>query len=141
VEKVIYRWAVRDEQSKGGSNVAYRLQAGLNLTRRGHPLLDDGSVTRFLYHCLGDKRVHAITHIEADCFLYNGYRTLSVSAIMNTLVIGASENKKLKGSTCCLLDRPADIYNRLSRHCLLEAGSNTSTVTLRVVGGEEKGSL
>jgi hypothetical protein len=34
---------------------------------------------------------------------------------MNTPAIVAAENKKLKGSTWCLLDCPADGYNRPSR--------------------------
>jgi hypothetical protein len=45
----------------------------------------------------------------------------------------------------CLLDRPTVEYKRLSgqkteSYCV-EAASNTSTVTLRVVGGDEMGSL
>jgi hypothetical protein len=57
----------------------------------------------------------------------------------------ASETVKLKDSTRCLLDRPADGYNREieieADQSRGEAASNTSTVTLRVVGGDEKGSL
>jgi hypothetical protein len=33
------------------------------------------------------------------------------------------------------------LYNEISGNTRVEAGSNTSTVTLRVVGGDEKGSL
>jgi hypothetical protein len=45
-------------------------------------------------------------------FSGNGVKTSSVSAEMNTLTTAASETEKLKDSTRCLLDRPADGYNR-----------------------------
>jgi hypothetical protein len=45
-------------------------------------------------------------------FSGNGIKTSSVSADMNTLTTAASETVKLKDSTRCLLDRPADGYNR-----------------------------
>jgi hypothetical protein len=59
------------------------------------------------------------------------------------LTTAASETVKLKDSTTCLLDRLADDYNRQKQNFIfrVEAGYNTSTVTLRVVGGDEKGSL
>jgi hypothetical protein len=44
-------------------------------------------------------------------FSGNGVKTSSVSAETNTLTTAASETVKLKDSTRCLLDRPADGYN------------------------------
>jgi hypothetical protein len=68
-------------------------------------------------------------------------RTISVLAVTNTLAAVVSENRKLKDSTRCLLDRLTDSYNRPSRATArisrVEAGSNTSTVALRVVGDVE----
>jgi hypothetical protein len=45
-------------------------------------------------------------------FSGNGVKTSSVSAETNALTTSASEIVKLKYSTRCLLDRPADGYNR-----------------------------
>jgi hypothetical protein len=45
-------------------------------------------------------------------FSCNRVKTSSVSAEMNTLTIAASETVKLNDSKRCLLDRPADGYNR-----------------------------
>jgi hypothetical protein len=45
-------------------------------------------------------------------FSGNGVKTSSVSAETNTLTTAASETVKLKNSKRCLLDRPADGYNR-----------------------------
>jgi hypothetical protein len=45
-------------------------------------------------------------------FSGNGVKTSSVSVETNTLTTAASETVKLKDSTRCLLDRPADGYNR-----------------------------
>jgi hypothetical protein len=45
-------------------------------------------------------------------FSGNGVKTSSVPAEANTLTTAASETVKLKDSTRCLLDRPADSYNR-----------------------------
>jgi hypothetical protein len=45
-------------------------------------------------------------------FSCNGVKTSSVSTETNTLTTVASETMKLKNSTRCLLDRPADSYNR-----------------------------
>jgi hypothetical protein len=45
-------------------------------------------------------------------FSGNGVKTSSVSAETNTLTTAASETVRLKDSTRCLLDRPADGYNR-----------------------------
>jgi hypothetical protein len=47
-------------------------------------------------------------------FSGNGVKTSSVSALTNTLLVttAASETVTLKDSTRCLLDRPADGYNR-----------------------------
>jgi hypothetical protein len=42
----------------------------------------------------------------------NGVKTSSVSAETNTLTTAASETVKLMDSTKCLLDHPADGYNR-----------------------------
>jgi hypothetical protein len=42
----------------------------------------------------------------------NGLKTSSVSAETNTLTTAASETVKLKDSTRCFLDRPADGYNK-----------------------------
>jgi hypothetical protein len=47
-------------------------------------------------------------------FSGNGVKTSSVSAETNLLTTTASETVKLKDSTRCLLDRPADGYNRQS---------------------------
>jgi hypothetical protein len=74
-------------------------------------------------------------HTEADCFVGNGYRTTSVSAVTNTLAAVVSASRKLKDSTRCLLDRPTDGYNRpIGQEKLadsrVEAGSNTSTIAL-----------
>jgi hypothetical protein len=44
-------------------------------------------------------------------FSGNGVQTSSVSVETNTLTIAASETLKLKNSTRCLLDRPADGYD------------------------------
>jgi hypothetical protein len=60
----------------------------------------------------------------------DGVKTSSVSPETNILTIAVSETVKLKDSTRCLLDRPADGYNR-----------QIQTVALWVVAGEEKGSL
>jgi hypothetical protein len=54
-------------------------------------------------------------------FSGNGVKTSSVSAETNTLTIAASETVKLKHSIRCLLDRPANGYNRqkeTKRNCL-----------------------
>jgi hypothetical protein len=45
-------------------------------------------------------------------FSGNGVKTSSVSGETNMLTTAASETVKLKDSTRCLLDRPADGYNR-----------------------------
>jgi hypothetical protein len=45
-------------------------------------------------------------------FSGNGVKTSSVSAETNKLTTAASETVKLKDSTRCLLDRPADGYDR-----------------------------
>jgi hypothetical protein len=42
----------------------------------------------------------------------NGVKTSSVPAETNMLTTDASETMKLKDLTGCLLDRPADSYNR-----------------------------
>jgi hypothetical protein len=47
-------------------------------------------------------------------FSGNGVETSSVSAETNTLTTAASETEKLKDSSRCLLDLPADGYNRQS---------------------------
>jgi hypothetical protein len=47
-------------------------------------------------------------------FSGNGIKTSSVSVETNTLTTAASETVKLKDSTRCHLDRPADGYNRPS---------------------------
>jgi hypothetical protein len=52
---------------------------------------------------------------KSSYFSGNGLKTSSVSAETNTLTIAASETVKLKDSTRCLLDRPADSYNRQNR--------------------------
>jgi hypothetical protein len=51
-------------------------------------------------------------YIKSAYFSGNGVKTSSVSAETNTLTTAASETVKLKDSTMCLLDRPADGYNR-----------------------------
>jgi hypothetical protein len=63
-----------------------------------------------MQHCLGDncKHVHTTMHTQADCFLGNTYRTLSVLVVTNMLAAVVSENRKLKDSTRCLLDCPTD---------------------------------
>jgi hypothetical protein len=45
-------------------------------------------------------------------FSGNGVKSSSVSAETNRLTTAASETVKLKDSTSCLLDSPADGYNR-----------------------------
>jgi hypothetical protein len=45
-------------------------------------------------------------------FSGNGVKTSSVSVETNTLTTAASEIVKLRDSTSCPLDRPADRYNR-----------------------------
>jgi hypothetical protein len=45
-------------------------------------------------------------------FSGNGVKTSSISAETNKLTTVASETVKLRDSTRCLLDRPADGYNR-----------------------------
>jgi hypothetical protein len=59
---------------------------------------------------------------------------------MVTKAFPSQHKKKQRNcSTWWLLSRPRGSYKR---QCIrVEAGSNTSTVTLRVVGGDEKGSL
>jgi hypothetical protein len=87
-------------------------------------------------------------------FSGNRVETSSVSVETNTLTTAASETVKLKDSARCLLDCLADGYYRQKRNredhnrselaerqSHVEAGSNTSTVALKVIGGDEKGSL
>jgi hypothetical protein len=45
-------------------------------------------------------------------FSGNGVKSSSVSAETNMITTAASETVKLNDSTRCLLDRPADGYNR-----------------------------
>jgi hypothetical protein len=45
-------------------------------------------------------------------FSGNGVKISSLSAVANRPTTAASETVKLKDSTMCLLDRPADGYNR-----------------------------
>jgi hypothetical protein len=45
-------------------------------------------------------------------FSGKGVKTSSISAETNTLTTATSETVKLKDSTRCFLDRPADGYNR-----------------------------
>jgi hypothetical protein len=45
-------------------------------------------------------------------FSGNGVKTSSISVETNTLTTAASETVTLEDSTRCLLDRPADGYNR-----------------------------
>jgi hypothetical protein len=53
-----------------------------------------------------------IVYSKNAYFSGNGVKTCSLSAEMNTLTTAASETVKLKDSTRCLLDRPADGCNR-----------------------------
>jgi hypothetical protein len=72
--------------------VVYRLKAGLHESS-GRPLL---------------RNVYNKNAYVSD----KGVKTSSVSAETNTLTTAASQTVKLKDSTRCLLDRPADGYNR-----------------------------
>jgi hypothetical protein len=69
-----------------------------------------------MHHCLSDNYKHVLTttHTSADCFLGNGYRTILVSAVTNTLAAVVWENRKQKVSRRCLLDRKTDGYTRPS---------------------------
>jgi hypothetical protein len=64
------------------------------------------------------------------------------SAVTNTLVAIVSESRTLNDSKRCLLYRPTDGYNRPSGQEKsgphVKAGSNTSTVALRVVGAAKR---
>jgi hypothetical protein len=82
-----------------------------------------------------------------NCFLKTNWLRNTVSRdteteICNTWFLWQQGNCK----TCWFLSRPRGSYKRVDS-CIqeyksrLEAGSNTSTVALRVVGGGEKGSL
>jgi hypothetical protein len=51
-------------------------------------------------------------YITNAYFSGNELKISSVSAETNTLTTAASETVKLKYSTWCLLDRPADSYDR-----------------------------
>jgi hypothetical protein len=68
-------------------------------------------------------------------FSGNGGKTSSVSSETNTLTTAVSGTVKLKDSTRCLLDRPADGYNRQkqtrARTAELRAESRQTVKTYR----------
>jgi hypothetical protein len=66
-----------------------------NMSHRGRPLLDNGSVT-FPYHCLGDN----LTCSRGNAYLtdrYHGNKSLNsgISAVSKTLAAAVSEYRKL----------------------------------------------
>jgi hypothetical protein len=59
-------------------------------------------------------------------------------------IVGCSLHTQVNQKSYCILlhtDMNSSYFEHKSRNSRVEAGSNTSTVALRVVGGDEKGSL
>jgi hypothetical protein len=70
-------------------------------------------------------------------FSSNGVKTSAVAAETNTFTTAASETGKLKDSTWCLLDRPADGYNRqiqTEANCKLQTAQRLQNKVLRTIG-------
>jgi hypothetical protein len=104
------------------------------LNRSGRPFLDNGSVTRFPVSLSGwqlntftRQRIHRqMFPAQQRClFHYYGY-TEPLDKVFST------ESAK---------DHLKEMQTQIGTDSHVEAGSNTSTVTLRVIGGDKKWSL
>jgi hypothetical protein len=71
---------------------------------------------------------------------FSGQRTIVRGVVFYAVRVVSQERERLVlYRTFYLFGRQMNMNRELELECCVEAGSNTSTVSLRVVGGDEKG--